>query len=355
MDPTWNMDIYLRISILKNKIACDVIRARNLRLSDKVDISDPCVKIEVIKISEESKKYNKASFLSPRTRNVKGCPNPEWNEKLQLVFNGPKYHKLALLVQCWNSDKFEAEDLIGYHILPISSIINDPQESWFGLLPNDKLPNESCDVNKVAENDYETLAKITCQCKNVCLCYGDNHVQKEDDQTELDLSVGRPVQRSTSQQQSEVKYEENSLEGKEEYALKSFPYTNESLYDVYEDNNKEKLDYKEDNGSPVLLSKDSLNKERYTEYPIMIKKTDLDEESQEPATSVIFKNGSFPNVTIGVMQPIDIVTLPLGLHILRRGLEKINVLKKLKQSTNDTQGNGKKSKRQKFKDYLSNR
>ena len=142
------MEIYLKIHIQKNRLICEVIRARNLVSATNYDISSPCVRIQIIKTCEENSKYNKTSSLNPRTRNVKRCEDPEWNEKLQIVFNqGSKRQgtQLSLLVQCWSSDRFESDDLIGYAIISISKIMNDDNAKggWFPLLPNKILP---CDI-----------------------------------------------------------------------------------------------------------------------------------------------------------------------------------------------------------------
>ena len=142
------MEIYLKIHIQKNRLICEVVRARNLVSATNYDISSPCVRIQIIKTCEENSKYNKTSSLNPRTRNVKRCEDPEWNEKLQIVFNhGNKRQgtQLSLLVQCWSSDKFESDDLIGYAIISISKIMNDDNAKggWFPLLPNKILP---CDI-----------------------------------------------------------------------------------------------------------------------------------------------------------------------------------------------------------------
>ena len=142
------MEIYLKIHIQKNRLICEVIRARNLVSATNYDISSPCVRIQIIKTCEENSKYNKTSSLNPRTRNVKRCEDPEWNEKLQIVFNqGNKRQgtQLSLLVQCWSSDRFESDDLIGYAIISISKIMNDDNAKggWFTLLPNEILP---CDI-----------------------------------------------------------------------------------------------------------------------------------------------------------------------------------------------------------------
>ena len=141
--PSFNtlpMKINLNIRVDKNRLICNVIQAYNLMLLGDNGISDPCLKIQIIKISQQNAKYNLASNLAPRTRVVKRTLDPVWNETLKLVFRRKNQNRLALLVQCWNSDKFESGDLIGYHIIDISSIINSQQNDWLELYPNNKLP-----------------------------------------------------------------------------------------------------------------------------------------------------------------------------------------------------------------------
>ena len=148
MESNGDMEIRLKIRLSKNKIICDVIQARNLLPPKNNDrLWSPCVKIEVIKTASEKDQYNRPFILSPRTKNIKNSINPTWNEQLQIIFTPKTHHKLSLLIQCWDSDTFAEDDLIGYNLLTIASLIDSPKEDWWPLLPNPNFTDESKDEN----------------------------------------------------------------------------------------------------------------------------------------------------------------------------------------------------------------
>jgi hypothetical protein len=348
----WNMEIYLKININKNKLSCHVIQARNVKLLDENDISEPCVKIQAIKISEECSKYNKASVLSPRTRNVKGSLNPEWNEKLQVVFNQDKCHKLALLVQCWNSNKFESTDLIGYQILLFSSIINNPQDDWFVLLPNDNLPNELSGKTQVLQNMDKTLEPISCEYRDDYGCYEHNVCKNEQDKTLLEFCVGPSRPMILSRDNSSVKHKDLYLNCKECMRI-SCLCKSEASTEVYCVNQIEDS-YKEDMTELVPSPNGSQKQEEYSEFPSPIEEAKRKTESKEVGYSACFENGPLSNVTLGLMQPLHVVGLPLGLNELRQDLDQ-NFSQITINSTKDVYAKEGISKTQKFRNYLSSR
>ena len=193
MESTLTMEIHLKIKLSKNKVVCDVVGARNLLLAECDRKScNPCVQIQVIKTSSEQTKYNRASILSPRTRNIKENRNPEWNEQLQLVFNHKSCQKLSLLIQCWNSDEFEQNDLIGYHLLTIASLIDNPMDNWLSLLPNNKLLDGVKD-----KNCYPLLKDNPLICVS-CIGSDEDRPEEGDPGTDKNSTSLTPVRNSLS-------------------------------------------------------------------------------------------------------------------------------------------------------------
>ena len=163
MESKLNMEILLRLKCSRNKIICNIVRARNLLQLENVDkIYSPCVKIQVIKTLSEQTKYKRSFILSPRTRNIQGSVDPEWNEQLQIIFNKKNYQKLSLLIQCWNSDTFESNDFIGYNILAIASFIDNSMDDWLPLLPDQNLVDKFEQENFNLLDQYRSISCIPC-------------------------------------------------------------------------------------------------------------------------------------------------------------------------------------------------
>ena len=81
---------------------------------------------------------------------------------MQIIFSHKSLQKLSLLVQCWDSDTFEEDDLIGYNLITLASLIDSPKEDWWLLLPNPNFTDELKDENSNAINTNKSIDSVTC-------------------------------------------------------------------------------------------------------------------------------------------------------------------------------------------------
>ena len=127
----------------------------------------------------------------------------------------------------------------------------------------------------------------------------------------------------------------------------------EISYEVYGGNRKED-NCKEDMEALVPSPIGSQKQVEYSEWPNPIEEEKRKTERKEVRYSACFKNGPLPHVTLGVIQPLQVVGAPIGFIKLRQDLDQ-HCSEITKNSSNDVNIKEGKRKAQKFRDYLSKR
>ncbi len=135
------------------KLVCEVKQAKNLCKMDPNGLSDPYVKLKLFPENTE------LTSIKKKTKTIKGCLNPEWNENFTIDITSDDRNR-RLLIEVWDWDRTSSNDFMGSLSFGISEVIKTPIEGWFKLLSKEEGEYYNVPLPPVGEDITQHLKKL---------------------------------------------------------------------------------------------------------------------------------------------------------------------------------------------------